>query len=139
MNAPEIVLACQWLFMAYMACYGVIQLLLISSAVRWLKGYQNALDYEVEGVELSGHEPSVSIISPAYNEEKSVIAAVSSLFELDYPDFEVIVVNDGSKDRTLEVLINHFQLYKQKDTSDPQLPHAPVFAVYHSRKRNDSE
>lgn len=134
MIAPEIVLACQWLFMAYMACYGVMQLLLISSAVRWLRGYEDALDYELEGVEPSGHEPSVSIISPAYNEEKSVTAAVNSLFELNYPDFEVIVVNDGSKDQTLDVLINHFQLYKKKDTSDPQLPHAPVVAVYHSKK-----
>ena len=54
--------------------------------------------------------PSVSIISPAFNEEASIVESVSSLLTLRYPDFEVIVVNDGSRDRTLARLIDHFQL-----------------------------
>jgi cellulose synthase/poly-beta-1,6-N-acetylglucosamine synthase-like glycosyltransferase len=54
--------------------------------------------------------PAVSIISPAYNEEASIVESVSSLLTLRYPDFEVIVVNDGSLDGTLRRLIGHFQL-----------------------------
>ena len=57
--------------------------------------------------------PGISIIAPAYNEEKSIIDSVTSLLNLKYPQYEVIVVNDGSKDRTLETLIKHFKLERK--------------------------
>jgi poly-beta-1,6 N-acetyl-D-glucosamine synthase len=45
----------------------------------------------------------ISLIVPAYNEEKSIAQCLRSLLSLDYPDFEIIVVDDGSRDRTLEI------------------------------------
>src|SRR5260370_23465715 len=45
--------------------------------------------------------PPITIIAPAHNEEKSIRVAVRNLFELDYPQLEIIVVNDGSEVRTL--------------------------------------
>jgi len=57
--------------------------------------------------------PSISIIAPAYNEEKSIIESVTSLLNLKYPKYEVIVVNDGSKDDTISVLIEHFSLERK--------------------------
>ena len=48
--------------------------------------------------------PRVSIVVPARNEERDIGAAVGSLLAQDYPDFEVIVVNDRSTDRTGEIL-----------------------------------
>ena len=50
-----------------------------------------------EGVE----HPPVSIIVPAYNEGKVIVSAIESLLEMDYPHYEVIVVDDGSTDDTL--------------------------------------
>ncbi len=52
------------------------------------------------------YEPFVSIIVPAFNEEKTILKTLHSIYALDYPmhKFEVIVVNDGSKDGTLEVV-----------------------------------
>ncbi|MDD3738808.1 MAG: glycosyltransferase [Lentimicrobiaceae bacterium] len=54
--------------------------------------------------------PGISIVAPAFNEEVIIIDNVTSLLNLDYPKFEVVVVNDGSKDRTLELLIERFEL-----------------------------
>ncbi len=52
--------------------------------------------------------PQVAIIAPAYNEALTIVESVQALLALHYPDFEVIVVNDGSKDRTLDVMIEAF-------------------------------
>lgn len=54
--------------------------------------------------------PGISIVAPAYNEETTVVDNVKSLLDMDYPTFEVIIVNDGSKDKTLEELIENFDL-----------------------------
>jgi cellulose synthase/poly-beta-1,6-N-acetylglucosamine synthase-like glycosyltransferase/spore germination protein YaaH/peptidoglycan/xylan/chitin deacetylase (PgdA/CDA1 family) len=54
------------------------------------------------------HEP-VSIIIPAYNEEVTVIATINSLLKLDYPNYELIFVDDGSKDKTFELVTEAFK------------------------------
>ncbi|USB35034.1 glycosyltransferase family 2 protein [Paenibacillus sp. YPG26] len=63
---------------------------------------------------LSGSElvPPVSLLVPAYNEEVTVIENVKCLLTLNYPNYEVIVINDGSKDNTLGVLVDEFGLEK---------------------------
>ena len=54
--------------------------------------------------------PGISIVAPAYNEETTVVDNVRSLLDMDYPTFEIIIINDGSKDKTLEKLIENFDL-----------------------------
>ncbi len=54
--------------------------------------------------------PGISIVAPAYNEEKTIISNVKSLMSMNYPLFEVIIVNDGSKDNTLALLTEEFEL-----------------------------
>ena len=71
----------------------------------------------------SGLAPPISIIVPAYNEGKSIIESVRSLLALDYPALEVVVVNDGSKDDTLESLISEFKL----ERTPRVYPHGGVF------------
>lgn len=53
-------------------------------------------------------EPKISVILPVYNNEKTIAAAMRSIFNQSYTDFELIVINDGSSDRTAEIL-NSFQ------------------------------
>ncbi len=62
--------------------------------------------------EMSSLMPPVSILAPAYNEAASVCQSVRAMLALKYPEFEVIVINDGSKDDTLPLLIREFHLYK---------------------------
>jgi poly-beta-1,6-N-acetyl-D-glucosamine synthase len=57
-------------------------------------------------------EYPVSVIVPAYNEEVTVLHSIQMLLALDYPDFEVIVINDGSTDKTLKTVLNAFELNK---------------------------
>lgn len=54
------------------------------------------------------HQPLVSVVVPAYNEEKVISRTIDSLLASDYPNFEVIVVDDGSTDDTLETVKEHF-------------------------------
>ena len=78
--------------------------------------------------------PSVSVIAPAYNEEKTIVENIKCLISLQYQDFEIIIVNDGSKDKTLEKIIAYFDLIKVERAFDPQLDCAPIRGIYQSRK-----
>src|SRR5258708_276633 len=76
--------------------------------------------------------PPITIIVPAHNEEKSIRVAVRNLLDLDYPELEVIVVNDGSEDRTLEEMREEFQLRPVPAVYVPQTESAPVRGLYRS-------
>lgn len=82
------------------------------------------------------HLPSlkpISIIVPAFNEEDTIIESVHSLLALEYPNFEVVVVNDGSTDKTLELLITNFKLKKTSRVIRKIIDTAPIKGVYISQ------
>ena len=72
----------------------------------------------------------VSILVPAYNEEVTIIESVESLLSLDYRLYEVIVVDDGSKDDTAKVLIDHFHMHKVSKPIRIAVPCKPILEVY---------
>ena len=71
-----------------------------------LASIQNARNKRVS--KKSTAQPLVSIIVPAYNENVNAVKTVSNLLQSDYPAFEIIFVNDGSKDNTYELVKNAF-------------------------------
>ena len=75
----------------------------------------------------------ISIIAPAYNEELSIIDSVNSLLNLNYPQYEVIVVNDGSKDTTLQSLIDFFRLERKNIIASQKIPTKNVRGVYKNK------
>jgi cellulose synthase/poly-beta-1,6-N-acetylglucosamine synthase-like glycosyltransferase len=74
----------------------------------------------------------VSILVPAYDEEVSVVANVQSLLALQFPEFEVIVISDGSGDQTVQRLIDEFALAEQPFLSRQDLKTATIRRTYRS-------
>ncbi len=72
----------------------------------------------------------ISIIVPAYNEEETIVANLKSLLKLHYPEFEVVVVNDGSTDGTMEELRKSFRLVRVSRPVRLVLYHKPIRDVY---------
>jgi cellulose synthase/poly-beta-1,6-N-acetylglucosamine synthase-like glycosyltransferase len=78
--------------------------------------------------------PPVSVLVPAYDEEPTIVDSVHSLLALRYPEHEVIVVNDGSRDATLERLRDAFDLVPVRKALRMVVPTAPIKGVYVSRR-----
>jgi len=74
----------------------------------------------------------VSILAPAFNEAATIRESVRALLMLSYPEFEVIVINDGSKDKTLKLLIEEFHLYRSARFYEGALATRPIRAIYES-------
>lgn len=77
--------------------------------------------------------PPISLIAPAYNESLNIVESTRSLLSIRYPHFEVIVVNDGSKDDTLQKLIDNFELKPSLRAYENVTPHKPIRRIYQSR------
>lgn len=72
----------------------------------------------------------VSVLVPAYNEEVTILDSVESLLNLDYKLYEIIVVDDGSKDDTSKVLIEHFHMKQVKRPVRRIIPCQPAETIY---------
>ena len=80
-----------------------------------------------------GFEPPVSLLVPVYDEEATIASSVRSLLQLDYPEFEIVVVNDGSRDATLAALTEAFQLEVFPEAHCRRIKAKAVRAIYHSK------
>src|SRR5258708_17722229 len=76
--------------------------------------------------------PPITLLVPAHNEEQFICTAVRNLLDLDYPQLEVIVINDGSADSTLQVMQQEFRLRLVRAVYVPQVTSAPVRGLYRS-------
>ena len=79
--------------------------------------------------------PSLTILAPSYNEGNTIIENIRSLLSLHYGDFEVVIINDGSKDDTMEKIIRHYHLVKVDYFVNYTIPTKPVRSVYKSTNK----
>lgn len=79
----------------------------------------------------------ISIIVPAYNEEVTIAETIKSLLRLDYKSYEIIVVNDGSKDNTVEVVVNNFGLHRVNRPIRRQVECKDVIEIYEGTGGNN--
>ncbi len=78
--------------------------------------------------------PPVALIVPAFNEQGAIVQTIESLLVLNYPEKEIIVVDDGSTDETAMRVIQHFQLQRMDLVYRQAIPAKAPFAFYHNAK-----
>lgn len=96
---------------------------------------QRADEHALWDILRSNNVPGVTIIVPAYNEEATIRQSVLALLKTQYPDFNIIVVNDGSGDATAETMVDGFEmkrtyLVRQTET----IHHKPIRGIYKSER-----
>ena len=132
MTVTGLILAAQWFFLAYFVAlncgYLALNLLSLATIKRYLDSH--ALDSLPRAY--SGFEQPVSILVPAYNEEATIASSVRSLLQLNYPEYEVIVINDGSKDETLATLKREFALVPFPEVEWRRIGTRQVRGIYRS-------
>jgi cellulose synthase/poly-beta-1,6-N-acetylglucosamine synthase-like glycosyltransferase len=120
-------------FILYVSVDNGLQFMLLAIGFFTLKGKRGRLSPpEIETLMKSPLLPGVSILTPAYNEELTICDSVRSMLRLRHPSHEVIVINDGSTDATLKLLVDEFRLYRSSRIATGSLPAAMVHAVYES-------
>jgi cellulose synthase/poly-beta-1,6-N-acetylglucosamine synthase-like glycosyltransferase len=132
LNVAAIVAALQWIFLGYFVVLNAVYLALNVIALFALRRYMGQRVADV-GPALSPElDLPISVIVPAYNESLTIGESVRALLQLEYPHFEIVVVNDGSKDATLETLIREFSLRPFPEAYRVRLPSKPVEGIYRS-------
>ena len=100
-----------YIFLLYFFLIGFSYIFMIffsRSALKYHVNVNSFIDYDV--ILTSPLQPSLSIIAPAYNEGKTIIENVKSLLAMNYHNYEVLIINDGSTDDTLSKIIEYFSL-----------------------------
>lgn len=108
--------------------------LILFSYIQTRRSKQESSIFQLSGLFDTRLYNSISILSPAYNEEASIIESTRALLNLEFSDYEVIVVNDGSKDSTLEKLITEFGLKKIDRYVPVSIQTKKIKDIYGSKK-----
>ena len=121
--------------MAYAAGYFLLNLALILVSTRKISRELRSEQLAPAGSAASDRFlPLVTLLVPAYNEEVTIAESLRSLLKLTYPAFEIVICNDGSKDKTLQVLLASFPFVPiDIEASEHQLGSAPVRRCYELR------
>lgn len=124
------------MFTVYAAVILIAYLSLAIISLYEMKRYlTNAKITDFKSILTSPFAPGISLIAPAYNEGLSVIDNVKSLLSIMYSDLEVLIINDGSKDNSMDKLIEAFSLVKVPFHIRHLIRTKPVKGVYKSKNR----
>jgi cellulose synthase/poly-beta-1,6-N-acetylglucosamine synthase-like glycosyltransferase len=127
MDTVDIILLIRYLFFAYaittISTYLILAVISVVETIEYMKRNSFVNYKEILSSTVS---PSISIIAPAYNESLNIIENVRSLLSSHYANYDVIIVNDGSKDDSLEKLIKAYDLVKIDYLINQQIPTKPL-------------
>ena len=117
-------------FLLLNSLYGV---LLLSACAQMRKHLLATRGENLSRVLGSQVSPRISILAPDYDEITTITEGVRALLAISYPNLEIIVVNDGSRDDTLQVLVDEFELVPVHPIYQELIPSQPIMALYRSR------
>jgi len=121
--------------MAFTLILNIIYIIqLFVSLVRVHKNYDKTFSDDFLSYNDSENLLPISLIIPAYNEQENIVQNVRSLMKMNYPHFEIIVVNDGSTDKTGELLVKAFHMHKIETSIRYQIPTEKIEGVYFSKE-----
>lgn len=109
--------------------YGLLAMMSLISIRRYTKK-NDTVDINI--IVESPLAPGISVIAPAFNEGVTIVHNVRSLLTFNYPKYEVIIINDGSTDDTLEKLIEEFQLVQVEYAFVAKLNFMPIQRIFKS-------
>lgn len=126
----------QTFFLIYAICIISVYLWLAAvSARELLKNVRESKTTNFDALLNSPFAPEISLLAPAYNESLTIVDNIKALLGLYYQNFEIIVINDGSKDDSLEKTIAAFDLEKIPYAIDYKIPCQEIRGIYKSSKK----
>jgi cellulose synthase/poly-beta-1,6-N-acetylglucosamine synthase-like glycosyltransferase len=122
-----------WTLFYYYLASNIAYLLMLLIAIWTSRAHQNRLQsIPLTWVKRSPLAPPITILMPAHNEERCICTAVRNVLDLDYPEVEVVVINDGSVDHTLASLQEVFHLRAVRTVYVPHAKSSVVRGLYRS-------
>lgn len=121
------------IFIYFLAMHGIYFFFIFLGALGQRRHHQGIQFGEFKRISDSSLTLPISLTIPAYNEEKLIINTVLNVLQLRYPQHEVVVVNDGSTDSTLQLLIDRFKLFPVKDVYKKHFDTKVVRGAYRSQ------
>jgi cellulose synthase/poly-beta-1,6-N-acetylglucosamine synthase-like glycosyltransferase len=134
MTAAYLAEAVQWGLLLYFAAFNLGYLVLTVLSVTGLRSRLLGSDLEALPSGHAHRSLPISVLVPAYNEQSTIVASVRALLQLDYPQYEIIVISDGSSDASLERLIAEFGLQPFPEAYRIRLSTQPVRGIYRSTR-----
>ncbi len=124
------------LFLIYaISIFGFYFWLAIVSGKELIKNVREAKTTDYDALLSSPFAPMISLLAPAYNESLTIVDNIKALLGLYYQNFEIIVINDGSKDDSLEKTIEAFELEKVPYAIDYKIKCQEICGIYKSRMK----
>ena len=118
-------------FIIYLMCYAF--LLVTSVIVGAISIYDKMQKNKFKNLIEVDEELRISIIIPAFNEEITIMNTIDSLAQLDYKNYEIVVVNDGSSDKTLDFLLENCQIERKDKYIQNHIKTKPIRAIYEGK------
>lgn len=130
----EVVQFIDWFYLFYFISLNSIYIMLNIICGFTLRKYLPSLVLENFPQIFSGLEPPISIIAPAFNEGATIMSSFYSLLHLNYPQFEILIINDGSTDDSIEILKEQLGLIAFPEAYRRRLVTQPINEIYRSSK-----
>lgn len=125
-----------WLFLIYGSIISSGYLFTAIFSLIEIRDYKRRNNFEDDIALLQSlNLPAISILAPAFNEGLNIVENVRSLLTINYPSFEIVIINDGSSDNSMQLLIDAYELEKRDILFHDFIPSKKIKGIYKSNNK----